>query len=71
MSHDFGHPSPFRFLEEGEVLEYENELGILETYVVPATLRIDDIGRRAAQKHMRESALGTTSRPLRWEGRTS
>lgn len=70
MSHFDGLPSPFRFLEAGERLTFTNAEGVVETYIVPATLRIDEAGRLAAKKHMREPALGTTSRPLRWEGRS-
>ena len=70
MNHADGHPSPFRFLEAGEVLTYfeRDEHGVMRgpfTYVVPPTLRMDRVGHVAAQKHMREPAM--PGRAMRWE----
>ena len=69
-----GHPTPYRFLEEGERLHFTNftEDGVPfeDVFVVPRTLRLDEAGRLAAARHMRESLDFTkpaTSQRPRWE----
>lgn len=53
-----GYPTPFRFLEEGERLHFTNYETegepFADVFVVPRTLRLDDAGRAAAARHIRE-----------------